>query len=122
MQWPAQFTRNADHFFLEVELDLEKSLLSFLLVSTEEDRFYELRLANSDIPPRLKSVLPTTHHLYLYLLKNHNHQRSFQIDSQAQMHITIPLPNDLPISVVLPTKPINDEIMPYDLLDEELEL
>ena len=112
---PPQFTRNADGFFLEVEY-LQQSI-NFLLVSHNESLFYELKLTNSNIPPQMKNLLPTIKHIYVYLLKNYQHPRAFRIDSQAHIHIAVPVPNDLPVEIVLPTKNIsNENLMPEDEL------
>jgi hypothetical protein len=49
------------------------------------------------------------------LLKNYQHPRAFRIDAQANIHMAVPVPNDLPLEIVMRTKNISsDNLIPED--------
>jgi hypothetical protein len=106
MSTSSQITRDGDGFFLEVELT---DTLNFLLFTKEADLFYELRMGESDIPQHIRPHTPTLKHLYMYLLKNHNHPRAFCIDNRARLHVSITIPGDLPVEATFSTTEISKE-------------
>jgi hypothetical protein len=103
-------------------VELHAQSLSFLLASTNEEEFYELRLT---VPPaEVRHILPTINHFFLYLLKNHNHPKAFRIDPYARIHVTVPNPFGRQASFTLTANRITrDSIIPEDfLLQEEPEV